>query len=186
MENSREMVRWAFEAEVGAISQPFEFGDKFAVAHLKEIREAGTLSLDVPSIKERVKREVIVQKKAEKFKELMKGFNSLEDAANKLGKEIETAENVSFGAYSIPGLGSERKLLGAAYGAETGTLSGPIADKKGVYLFVVDEKSEVPPADNYYVNRSQLSRNYSSRVDYEVFSALEKSAKIVDNRAKFY
>lgn len=186
LEGSREVIRWAFSADIGNISEPFEFGEKFVVAHLKEKREKGVLGLDVESVKERVKLEVTNEISAKKFAEELSQYNNLDDAATSANKSVQIASNVTFSSSSVPGVGTERKLLGAVYNLEKGQLSKPIVDNKGVYLVIVDQIVEAPQSGNSAANQSQLSRNVAARVDYEAFKALQESCEINDNRARFF
>ncbi|HKR04233.1 MAG TPA: peptidylprolyl isomerase, partial [Bacteroidia bacterium] len=47
LENPRELVRWAYRSEKGQVTEkPFEFGNKFVIAKLVEIREKGIAPLE--------------------------------------------------------------------------------------------------------------------------------------------
>lgn len=184
LDSPRELVRWAYKAEIGDVSGSFELGDKFVVAHLTEIKEKGTLSFE--NVKELVKTEVIKEKKAETLIAQVSGSTSLQDAATKLGVTVETAENITFGSFSIPGIGGERALTGYVSGLKQGQLSEVIKGERGVYMIRVASIEEAPATADYSINKQQLARNYQSRVDYEVYQALEDISNVVDNRAKFY
>lgn len=186
LENSREMIRWAYEAQVGEVSQAFEFGNKFVVAHLNEIRDKGEVGLGSESVKARVGAEVFKQKKAELIKADMAGASDLNSLASKLGKTVETATGVTFGSYSIPGIGGERKLLGKAFGMAQDQVSEPIADNKGVYVIRIDNVTESTGMANVAMAKMQIDRGKESRVDYEAYNAIQGASDISDNRSKFY
>ena len=116
----------------------------------------------------------------------MEGATDLNSLASKIGKTVEKASEVTFAAYSIPGVGGERKLIGSAFLMNKGQISTPIADNKGVYVIVVDEIGESGATVNLPLAKMQLARNNESRVDYEVFGAIQEAAEIEDNRSKFY
>jgi peptidyl-prolyl cis-trans isomerase D len=46
LESPRAMIRWAYQAEEGDVSQVFEFGDKFVIAAVSEVREKGYTPID--------------------------------------------------------------------------------------------------------------------------------------------
>jgi peptidyl-prolyl cis-trans isomerase D len=182
IDNSREIVRWAYQAEKGDVSEPFEAGEKFVVCHLTQIKEKGTLKLE--AVKEQVIAEVIKEKKAEKFISELNG-NSLDEIASKNNLSVESATDINMNASSIPGIGAERNLIGTIFGSANGVLSKPVKGKQGVYVFVVENIAEAPSAD-YSASKEQLARNYAGRVEYEVFEALKEVKSVEDNRGKFY
>jgi peptidyl-prolyl cis-trans isomerase D len=186
VENSREIIRWAYEASVGDVSEAKELGNKFVVTHLKEIREQGALGLTSESVKARVGAEAFKLKKAEMIKTEMTGASDLNALASKIGKTVQSADNVTFGAYSIAGVGGERKLIGAAFSLEQGQISKPIVDNKGVYVIVVNSIKEAGGTVNIPLAKMQMSRNNEGRADYEVFGAIEDASDVIDNRGKFY
>ncbi len=186
LESSRALIQWAYKMEVGDISeQVFEFGDMFVVAHLKEIRDAGTLDLNIESVKQGVKLQVINEKKAVAIAADMSKYTDINNAALELGKAVETASNTTFSSYSVPGIGTETVLLGAIFNLQQGQLSKPIADRNGVYLILVN--SVTPPAQgNATVVKQQMTYSAAAQVDYTVTNALQNSCEIIDNRGKFF
>ena len=65
-------------------------------------------------------------------------------------------------------------------------VSKPIKGTTGVYLIQVTNVNE-PAADaDREASRKRLEQSYTSRAGYEIFVALEKNAKVVDRRNKFY
>ncbi len=185
LENPREVIRWAYKSEIGNISNVFELGEKFVVAHLTTIKEEGILPLD--EVKETVKSEVALEKKAVQFMEEMKGISNLDEISKKINLKIESASDITFSSSSIPGIGLERELIGKTFTLKQGETSLPIKGKKGVFVVTIDNYTEAPTQGvDLKQNTEQLSRNIQSRVDYEVFNALKENAKIKDNRGKFY
>ncbi|RMG77853.1 MAG: hypothetical protein D6707_10695 [Bacteroidetes bacterium] len=183
---SGEIVRWAFKAEKGTVSEPFEVEGAFIVALLSEIKPEGTLPLETDVVKQYVTQQVIKQKKAEKIKSELQGIASLEDAASKLGKKVETIEDITFASYTLPALGSELKVIGTACGIPLNKISEPVDDNKGVYVLKTTDFKEAQPAPNYYTNKFQLEKILQNRVEYEVFTVLEDLANVKDYRGRFY
>src|SRR5690606_37379431 len=63
LENPRELIRWAYQAEVGDVTDKIhELPNKYIVARLSEVRKEGTLPLE--TVKEDIKPAVLNQVKA--------------------------------------------------------------------------------------------------------------------------
>ncbi len=185
-DNAREIIRWAYKANKGEISQPFEFHDKFVVAHLTEIREKGYASFE--QVKEQVTNSVKKDKKAEKFiqefKEHLK-YGNIKEISAKMNLPIMDASNVSFTSFSLPGIGIEPKVIAATAALPLNKISPPIKGNNGVFLINVSERNVQSNID-FKQAQFQLMYDIQARVDYQAFEALKKIANIVDNRIMFY
>lgn len=185
-DNAREIIRWAFKAKKGEISQPFEFPDKFVVAHLTEVREKGYAEFE--QVKEQITNSVIKEKKAEKY---IQEFNTylklgnIKDISAKVNLPIMDASNISFTSFSIPGIGIEPKVIAASAFLPINKISPPIKGNNGVFVINVTERNVQSTID---VKQAQFQLMYDiqTRVDYQAFEALKKLANIVDNRILFY
>lgn len=188
IENSRSMIRWAYEAEQGDVSEILEFSDVFVVAAVKRVQEEGTATLDEVRIE--VEREVKKEKKAAyliaKMKEASSNANTLQAVADNLSSVVKEAKNTTLGAYAIAGLGFEPEVQAYAVSLPTEQISTPIEGKTGV--FVIQVKNIVNPGDNLNLanENNMLTRNYQSRVAYQVYEAIKEASKIEDNRSRFY
>ena len=183
LDNSRELVRWAYKAEKNQVSNAFEFGNKYVIALVKEIREKGTAPFD--QVKEQLETAVIKEKKAQRFSEQMANNPSLSALATKIGSQVEVAENVNFASGSIPGAGRELFVAGAVFGLKKGNVSKPLHGEAGVFVVKFDDVLEAQPLTNIKEEKKQMSANAENRV-YEVFEALKDNANVIDNRGKFY
>ncbi|HET6243466.1 MAG: SurA N-terminal domain-containing protein [Bacteroidetes bacterium] len=188
VEQSRELVRWAFKEKQGSISKPFEFEDKFIVASLVEVREEGVASLD--QVKEQVEKAVIKEKKAEKLMQelntALASSNSIEEVATKVNAKSESADNINFSSFSIPGIGREPKIVGTAFGIQKDVISSPVKGETGVFVIKVTAINSPAEITDYSEHKNKLSSNLTNRVGYEAFEALKENAKVTDNRYKFY
>ncbi len=180
----RNIVQWAFEedTEVGDIKR-FEVRDGYVVAQVTAANKKGTRSVEAAS------SEVIPilqkQKKAEIIKSKISG-NDLQSIAQSQGVQVNTANAVNRNSPTLPGVGSEPTVVGAAFALEEGAVSKPLAGEKGVFVVKVLKKTEAPAPQSY---RPYAAREASARrttINTEVFSALKNSAEIEDNRARFY
>ncbi len=189
LDNPREMVRWAFSADKGDVSnQVFEMGNKFAVARLTEIYQEGTLSLE--QVKKQIEPQVIKSVKARTLKEKMEkalaGSTSIEQVAQKVAKPVTPVQNIVFANPVIPGLSQENKLVGTLFGSQPGKLSKPVEGENGIYVFVVNGFSNPQPLNNAFKQKIQIAQGILQRAPGEAFKVLRDHSEIKDNRVKFF
>jgi peptidyl-prolyl cis-trans isomerase D len=189
VESSRQMIRWAYEAEVGDVTEALQFAGSFVVARLLEIHEDGVAPLD----RVRVEAELgaIKKKKAEAFIREMQGITDLDQAATDLNLMIEKADNIIFESFSIPGMGREPEILGKIFTMGQGDLSVPIEGNGGVFIIQIDRVDPVNLSDiDVNIPREQLTLSRASKVGDDrssaVFEALKDCSDIEDQRFKFY
>ncbi|RXQ89893.1 peptidylprolyl isomerase [Ancylomarina salipaludis] len=196
LESSRELIRVAYNTDnMETIllnndnSAVFEFGDKFVVAILSNIKEEGYAS--VTDVQATVEREVRKNKKAEMIIASMsknaKGAQSLLSVAQKENLEVKNAADVTFQSFQIPGAGIEPNVIANASNIEKGMLSAPIKGNQGVYMILVnDVKEDALTQDAIDVFKSRMNQNYQYRTNYQSMQVLRENADIVDKRYKFY
>lgn len=191
--DSKPLIKWMYyTANLNDVSPVFDFGTRFIVAKLTSVREKGTPKM------EEIKEDLLVKareaKKAEmfekEFQSKMAGAKTIDEVSSKVAIPIERMDNLNFGAYSIQNVGREDAMCGAVLGLKENTLSKIIKGTNGVFVMVIDSKSNVDPnkdTNKNYVATTQKGAliNLTSRVDYEVFEALKKTADIEDHKAKF-
>ena len=189
LENSRLLIRAAYKAKTGSIiastegTPIFELGNQFVIAFLTGEQEKGVASLN--SVKARVEIEVRKEKKAQQLIEKMSGKSDLNQLVSGVGATLSDAKDISFETYSIPGVGFEPAVAGAATALESNQVSKPVAGTNGVY--VVKVNSVTTGTDQDLVdNKLKLAASISYRANMYAFEALRENAKIVDKRAKFY
>ncbi|MGB0887946.1 MAG: peptidylprolyl isomerase [Vicingaceae bacterium] len=182
MPDVRELVRWTFNNEKGSVSAPFQFVNTFVVAHISDVKAAGTATMDQVEIQ--VDLGAKKKKKAEMFIAEMQGATNLSDLAAKVGPE-ETASNVNFAAYAIPGLGQEMSVNGVISTLDKAQISAPIEGQTGV--FVVQIKAVTPAAEttDYSAIKTQLNQNNGSATG-QLLEALKEKYGVVDQRYKYY
>ncbi len=185
-DNAREIIRWAFKAKKGDVSQPFEFPDKFVVAKLVEAREKGYAPLE--QVKEQVKNSVIKEKKAEKFIQEFKqhlALGNIQSIAGKINLPVMDATAITFSSFSIPGVGIEPKVIASSAVMPLNKISVPIKGNNGVFVINVTQRNKQSEMDIKQA-QFQLMYDIQTRVDYQAFEALKKLANITDNRILFY
>jgi peptidyl-prolyl cis-trans isomerase D len=190
LESAREIIRWAFEENTkkGDVSKVFDLQGFYVVAALKEIREKGIPTLDQVKtyIEPLVKREKKAETLIKKINALKTSGISIDALAQKVNATIDTLDFITFSSYSLPGFGPEPNVIGTLFTLKKGQLSAPIKGNSGVFVIYVDNFIEAPATNDFKTTRTQLLGTFKQRVTYDVYSALEKNAKISDNRKAFY
>lgn len=187
LKQSRPIIRWAFKAKEGEVSDVFECGEQFIVAVVSEIREGGYRTIN--DVQGELRAELLKDQKAELIKADLKDVTALEQAAQILDSEIQTAENISLNSTRFGAAGVEPAVIGAAVSLEENELSQPVQGKNGVYVLLATSKkvSETEP-DEAAIERQiqQLSSRYTYSLPYQLINLVEENADITDNRANFY
>lgn len=180
---SRSLVRWVYEKDMNAISEPTEIGDSYYVAIISGEEKVGLTS--VAAARPQVEGILRDQKKALQIKQNFKG-NTIEAIAASAKTIVQSADSINFNYSMIPGIGNEPKLVGAAFNKTLlNKPSAPIAGSAGV--FVISVKSQGAKAalqDLVSFEADLLNRTRS--VIYRTNVGLKKVAKIKDNRMKVY
>ena len=188
LENPRQAVRWAFEAEKGVVSnEVFEFGDRYIVAVVTDVREKGT----APMEQKRAEIELAVKKEkkgeyfAQKFDAALSSGKSLQDLATEFGVTVETAEKINFASFQIPGYGAEHAAIASAVALEQGATSKAVAGLNAVFVITakaINEKAEI----NRDAEKSRLVNAAVQSAEYQAYNSIKENANVVDNRGKYY
>ena len=186
---AREVVRWAFaeNTKVGEVSPVFDINGKYLIAILKRIVLKGQQPLE--SVKERIEPSVRNLKKAtmiaEKMKQSMSSAKDINALASKFETKVDTTV-LTFAGFSRSAIGREMELVGQIFSYKKGQSEGPLTGNYGAYYLTVDEVNEAPAKEDFTFEKSQLLQSFSQRVTTSLFKAIEKTAKITDNRIRFY
>ena len=179
---SRPIVRWAFEAKEGDVSDVFECGDKFVVAILTDVHDGDYRPIE--AVSGELRHEAMNNKKAELLKQQLEGVASLEEAASKLDAEIQTAEGVTMSSYRFGSAGMEPAVIGEALRLENGEIA-TVKGLSGVYVIKGGEKVTSPAEFNPQTQIQQMNMRYSYSLPYQIMALLEENAEVTDNRANF-
>lgn len=181
-DDSRSIVRWAFDAEVGEVSEIYTVDRDYVVAIVTEKRDEKYATLQ--QVYNEVYPMVVNQKKFELLKSKLAG-KSLEEAAAELGVEVGTFENVTANGFYIDGIGVAPRTIGAISQAAEGQLSQPINDITGTYIFVVDQVVE---AENQTAEKEQVRQQAMAEAQaaQRMNQALYEGSEIEDLRVKFF
>lgn len=189
LESARDVVKWAFGAKTGDVSnQVFELGNQYVVAQLEAIKPKGILTLDMvkkqiePAVRNQVKAKLL----EDKFNNALKGAASLDKVAAQVGSKVTPVQNIVFANPIIPGTGQENRVIGSVFGSPLHQVSKPVEGQNGVYVFTVDSFNNPPALNNALKDRQQMEQAMLQRVDTDVFNVLKDKANVKDYRAKFF
>lgn len=185
--NSREIIRDAFNDEKSKeVSGVYEMGDMFIVAVLTGVHPKGTQSL--ASVKNEVTRLATNDAKGDAILGKLGSVSSVDEAANKMGKEVKDATSIHLDMNQIPGIGFEPKVIAAAAALQQGQVSAPIKGETGVYVI---QNTSFTPAQaiqpiNITTDKRMLENDLKNRASYQVYQSIIEQANIDDRRVKFY
>jgi len=180
----RTIIRWIYDAEKGAVSEPFEQGNRFVIVTVDNIKEEGIL--DFETVRDELELEVIKQKKAEALIEGLGQYATLDEVAATYEESITPVEGISFNEFSIPGLGRDPKIFGVIFGMKAGQLSKPLIAENGIVVIQLNEFTDPAVEPDYKLIRDQLSQSLADRIDLEVYESLKGVKQVEDNRHKYY
>ena len=188
LEQPRELIRWAFEAELNEVSKEiFEIGNKYVVGAVSGIREKGIAPLD--QVRAEIELEVKKNKKAslisEEFSTFLASTQSIDDLAGEMGLTVQDANNLNFTSVSVPSAGIEPNVIATASVLDLDQLSQPVHGNNGVYVIVVKNIVD-PEKTELNSQKTRMASLRESQANYEAFEALREAANIQDNRAKFF
>ncbi|MDX5321127.1 MAG: SurA N-terminal domain-containing protein [Bacteroidota bacterium] len=190
IENAREIVRWAFNADrdLGDVSDVIGVDNKYVVAQLVDIKKEGTAKLE--DVRDRLENDTRIAKKAEMLKERLKTVmnkdKSIEQMALELGIIVNNAPNTVFSNHNLPFVGNDPALVGAIMGAKENALVGPIETKNGVYILVVTARRDPGYQGDLKADQNRMINENGTQVANRAFEALKKMADMKDYRYKFF
>lgn len=183
LDNSHEVVRWAYGADVQEISEIFTLGNSYVVAMLTGIDD--TEYMAVSDVSEIIRETLMRDKKFEVLKAKLAGSN-IDEVAKTAGVEVTPFTNVKMNDYGVAMLPLEPHLAGSiANTTATGQLSAPVKGYSNAVVFVVDEitKSETQTADAEKVRQMATLENNA----YQLASiALQNMGEIEDLRGQYF
>lgn len=181
-DDSRSIVRWAFDAKVGEVSEIYTVDRNYVVAIVTEQRNEQYATMQ--QVYNEIYPMVLNEKKFDYLKSQLDG-KSIEEAAEALGVEVGSFENVTANGFYIDGIGIAPRTIGAIANAAEGEVSKPINDMTGAYIIVVDQavETEMQTADKERVRQQAMVEAQAAQ---RMNQALYEGSKIEDLRVKFF
>ncbi len=189
----RSAVRFAFDSQIGDVSEPLENDEYFAVVSLDSIVPPGPAAFD--EVKYRLLRDLRKERTMEAakiiadslYQRIQNGATIDELAAeNKdLERVINDTKKLNRGFSTI---GRNYYLIGALLDAKPGDIIGPYETKRG---YAITELVSVQPVDttDFETKKNVIKENILRTKQGQAFndwlSSIKAKAEIIDNR-KYY
>lgn len=183
LEDSREVARWAYGAEIGDVSEIFTVGNDYVVATLTDIDNDEYAAPE--KVASQIRMQLLRDKKYDAILKELSG-STLEEQAASLGSEVADFNNVSYASFYVNGPGIEPRLVGAiASTTEKGVVSAPVKGMSGLYVFVVDDiqTEEKQTVEGEKVRAQAVAENMAQQM---ALSAIQQMADIQDLRGKYF
>lgn len=187
---ARQLVSWAYQAELHDISNVYKIDNKYVVATVEKIRNEGYIPLE--DIRLEIENEVRKQKKAEflvaQLADKIRNSGSLESLANNLGLQVQSVTQLNYYSNTFGNAGIEPGLVAAALTLEQGRLSEPIVGENGVFVLEVQNFTGNVSESQQQVDqvRRYIEQDYSILTTYYAYDALKEVADVEDNRREFF
>ena len=181
-DDSRSIVRWAFDAKIGEVSEIYTVDRNYVVAIVTEQRNEQYATMQ--QVYNEIYPMVLNEKKFDYLKSQLAG-KSIEEAAAALGVEVGSFENVTANGFYIDGIGIAPRTIGAIAKVAEGEVSKPINDINGAYIIVVDQTVE---AENQTADKERVRQQamVEAQAAQRMNQALYEGSKIEDLRVKFF
>ncbi len=189
IQDGREITRWAFsdKTDLNKVSQVFETEEQYVVAVVTGKTDKKNVKVNDfrTEITEKVRNQLKAAGIIAKLKDEKGEFEAISSKYG-AGAVVEKGVEVNLLTGMLKGAGFDPLAVGKAVGLKAGKRIGPFEGENGV--FIIQSKSVEPAAEiaDYSQYKNQLLMNKSGSVPYLVNEAMQESADIVDNRAKFY
>jgi peptidyl-prolyl cis-trans isomerase D len=190
LQDARSVVKWAFDAKEGQVSDPFAIKDDYVVAIVDKKLKKGLP--DVNTARPMVEGIIMNIKKADEIKKKLNNPTTLEAAAAPYHLQVLTSgadSTLTFDARIINGIGNEPRVAGAAFNKEYQTKVSPaFAGNTGVFVIKVNSVS-YKPAVSPEIEKVQMNEELNKNIQAALgqsFQALKKIADIKDNRSRFF
>ncbi len=192
--NFASVSKWAFDGKLGDVSDVTTISQGYAVFMISQIKDAAVTPFK--DVAAQIKNLLIKQKQfdkaqayADQLREKLSKHDSL-DLITRMDPRLHYSVTGSFNFASyVPGVGKDYMFMAEASRLKAGQISKAIKGNNGVYLIQLLSKT---PFDStaFKIQRmtlmqQQMQQEKSSIVS-EWLQHLQKTASIVDNRAKIF
>ena len=184
IKDSRQIVRWAFEAKEGEVSSTvYDCGDQYIIATLTDVNEEEYRPLEM--VRGELTYLATNKAKYEYVAGMIKNATSLEEVAEILAQPIQSTERVALSDYRFANTGFEPAVIGATLALDENQLSEAIQGNTGV--FVVKAGAANNSTDEFQPALEKMQLGYSSSQQHigQAMQLIEEETEITDNRANF-
>ena len=188
---ARDAVRFAFNSEIGAVSDYVENDDYFIVCYLDQISDKKTLSFE--SVKEALIEQSTKNIKDDEIKRIADGIVNENLDLLKLSEENPNFEYVKETSGNLIGsfesIGKSNYISGALINSEKGDLLGPLPTLRGqafVKVLEIDELSEKDFDEKKESLKFSLIIQRQNLIWSNWLQGLRDDSEIEDNRFDLY
>lgn len=183
LRNAGEVVSWSFNSEVGEVSNPMLVDGNYVIAVVTKVMEAGVPPFN--NVETEMRAEVIKEKKAEMYAELMSQGDNLEAVAAAANMTVKSASNVTLKSSTIAGsgAGAEPKVAGLAFAIPKDNMSLPIVGDHGVWVIAPSSdiiSTDVP--EDLFQQQDQATSRLRGGAANKMFNAMKEGADLDDQR----
>ncbi len=178
--SSRELITWIWDEDrkTGAVSNPFHVEDRYVVAKISGIKDAGPVTLD-ESTRPQIEQLVKAQKKGDVLLAKYGKMKTLEEVAAASQQAIFQSDSFSFANPFAPSLGFEPKVVGYSFykGFQQGATSPAIRGNDGIFFTTLTMRvtNALPPQDAATMEQQKMT--LSMQLRQGVGNALQQGAR---------
>jgi peptidyl-prolyl cis-trans isomerase D len=183
LKDARELIRWSFNNKEEAVSNMMEIDGDYVVATVKKVRKEGYKPVE--EVANSIATKIKNAKKAAYLAEQTQGLTTIEEVAEKLGTTVLSVDELLGNSNNITTLGPALELIGNIAVAPENTLVGPFVDDYSVEFFFVESRTTGEDA-TVESEKVRLDAAGLYRLENRLDEALEQTAKVDDNRTKFF
>jgi peptidyl-prolyl cis-trans isomerase D len=188
---SPAMLRFAFDSDIGDISEVSRGANGYVVATVADKRDAGYRPLD--EVLEQILPQVVYERQMQKTFDIArkkagtgKSLQQIADGDANLNITTPPPFKLQNG---IPNIGPDQAFIGRIVNMDAGKTTAPFRGLRGIYVARLDGKSQFDETA-YKVKKDELRKQQLSTLQNEfVQSWIEQKRDeidIVDNRHKFF
>ena len=187
VKNTREALKWVFEAKEGEVSPLYECGENnhLMVVALDKINPEGYRNIN--SVADLLRIEALRDKKAEKIMAQLSNVSSFDQAKAIENVVVDTIKHITFSAPAYVAItrASEPALSAFASKAEVNKLSAPIKGNSAIYIMQAVNKENSTEEYDAKAEESTLSM-MSSRYASNFINDLYEKANVKDDRYLYF
>ena len=184
--NSRSIVKWMNKANVGEVSDVFEFDNSYVVAKLVNENKEGFTPIEEleNSIREKIKSE----KKYEKLVDRFEGqeFSNLEEIGEFYNTSVVKGLKAQLSSLSVDNLGYVPEVIGAVYGTEVAEISDPIKSQNSLIFVRVTSRDQYRGEGDFSQEQKAMMDKIKNYAITSAFRTLQDDANLIDNRSEIY
>ncbi|MCC5943688.1 MAG: peptidylprolyl isomerase [Bernardetiaceae bacterium] len=167
------------------INEVFEVDNNYVVVVRKSVTPEGIKPFE--AVKEKVKAEVIKDKKAEQIIAKLQGESgSIDELAQKVEKARSFTATVNNATLQLTGTGFAPRTIGTAFALEQGAQSKPIQDATGVFIVKVKNIDNAAEVADYTQYRKEIVEDRSRGSRQKVKRAVSELTDTKNKIDQFY